>query len=148
MSGHGHTRKRSQKQAVRIALETARSSGCSIPSYPSHTHNAPAYNAPAHTHNANAPVSKSKVKKIKLALEIVEEILDELPHDYDADIYKYRDKNDKRKKSKILLGILFPDYLSESQEEFIAEYLADQISAYALPVKSINHNFWYVCFDL
>jgi hypothetical protein len=31
MSGHGHVRPRSQKQSVRIALETARKAGCSVP---------------------------------------------------------------------------------------------------------------------
>jgi hypothetical protein len=93
-------------------------------------------------------MTSAKLKKIKLALEIVEEILDELPYDYDAQIYKYRDKHDRRRKSKILLGVLFPDLLPINKAEQIAYHLADQINKYALPVKSINFNIWYICWDL
>jgi len=84
-------------------------------------------------------------KKIKLAIEIIDDIIENTDIDYDVHLYHYRHK---LWKGKVLLGITFPDLLSKSHATRLANYIAKQINAYALPVRHTQSNTWYICFDI
>jgi len=81
--------------------------------------------------------------KIYLAIEIINEILDDTNLDYDIHIYKY-----KKPKGKILLGITFPNLLSKRSAGMLARHLARQIEGYATHVLHTSWNTWYAAFDI
>jgi hypothetical protein len=81
--------------------------------------------------------------KIKLAIEIIQEILDDTNIDYDIHLYKY-----KQPKGKILLGITFPNLLSKRSAGMLARHLARQIEGYATHILRTSWNTYYICFDI
>lgn len=84
-------------------------------------------------------------QKIKLAIEIIDEILEQLPYDYDIHYYQYRKSPWK---GKVLIGVTFPDLLSRHNANKIAKFIGKEINAYATKIKSISANRWYICFDV